>query len=101
MMDRINRLDRRKMENQEEIKNLEDRKKQYEDEIKDIKNKKQVKIDNLKKRIEEMSHDFSGMLKETLENMRDKIKSANEKWEQENDGAMLKRFEEYANPKAN
>ena len=47
-----------------------------------------------------MSHDFAGMLKETLENMRDKIKSANEKWEQENDGAMLKKFEEYNNPKA-
>ena len=37
------------------------------------------------------------MLKDTLEKMKDKIKKADEKWEQENDGAMLKRFEETAN----
>ena len=50
----------------------------------------------MKKRIEEMSQDFAGMLKETLENMQNKINQANEKWESENDGQLLKRFEEYA-----
>ena len=35
------------------------------------------------------------MLKETLENMKKKIQEANNKWDQENDNAMLKRFEEY------
>ena len=48
-----------------------------------------------------MSNDFATMLKDTLETMRLKIQEADAKWEQENDGAMLKRFEEYANPKAN
>ena len=43
-----------------------------------------------------MSQDFAGMLKETLENMQNKINQANEKWESENDGQLLKRFEEYA-----
>ena len=33
------------------------------------------------------------MLQETLEAMRDKIKAADEKWEQENDGATIERFE--------
>ena len=36
------------------------------------------------------------MLRETLDNMQNKINSANEKWESENDGQLLKRFEEYA-----
>ena len=36
------------------------------------------------------------MLKETLEKMKLKIETANTKWEEENDGAMLKRFEDYA-----
>ena len=47
-----------------------------------------------------MSQEFAGMLKDTLETMKNKIEEADKKWEQENDGAMLKRFEEYANPKA-
>ena len=45
-----------------------------------------------------MSSDFAKMLKETLDEMKKKIAKADEKWEQENDGAMLKRFEECANP---
>ena len=47
-----------------------------------------------------MSHEFATMLKDTLEKMKNKIESANQKWEEENDGAMLKRFEEYSNNKA-
>ena len=46
-----------------------------------------------------MSADFASMLKETLNKMKDKIEKANEKWETENDGQMLKRFEEVSNPK--
>ena len=47
-----------------------------------------------------MSTEFAGMLKDTLETMKNKIEEADKKWEAENDGAMLKRFEEYANPTA-
>ena len=39
------------------------------------------------------------MLKETLNKMKSKIEDANAKWETENDGQMLKRFEEVSNPK--
>ena len=46
-----------------------------------------------------MSHEFSQMLKDTLEKMKSKIEAANAKWEGENDGALLKRFEDYSNPK--
>ena len=38
------------------------------------------------------------MLKETLEKMKLKIEAANHKWEEENEGAMLKKFEDYTNP---
>ena len=38
------------------------------------------------------------MLRETLEKMRQKIHDANEKWEMDNEGAQLKRYEEYAKP---
>ena len=44
-----------------------------------------------------MSADFASMLKDTLENMKKTIQEANSKWDQENDNAMLKRFEEYNN----
>ena len=40
-----------------------------------------------------------GALKETLNKMKTKIEAANEKWETENDGQMLKRFEDVSNPK--
>ena len=46
-----------------------------------------------------MSSEFALMLKETLNKMKTKIEAANEKWETENDGQMLKRFEEVSNPK--
>ena len=46
-----------------------------------------------------MSSEFAAMLKETLNKMKTKIETANEKWETENDGQMLKRFEEVSNPK--
>tara|TARA_B110000285_G_C14835295_1_gene472791 strand:- start:70 stop:213 length:144 start_codon:yes stop_codon:yes gene_type:complete len=46
-----------------------------------------------------MSSEFASMLKDTLNKMKSKIEAANEKWETENDGQMLKRFEEVSNPK--
>ena len=48
-----------------------------------------------------MSQEFAGMLKDTLETMKTKIEEADKKWEQENDGQMLKRFEEYNKPNVN
>ena len=45
--------------------------------------------DKLTQRINDMSSDFSNMLKDTLENMKKKISQANEKWDAENDNAML------------
>ena len=51
------------------------------------------------KRIDDFSNDFAKMLSETLNNMRDKIASANEKWQNENDGTqatMQQRFNESA-----
>ena len=59
---------------------------------------KETELKNLRNNIEAMGSHFSMMLKETLEKMKKKIEDANKKWEEENDGAMLKRFEEYANP---
>ena len=46
-----------------------------------------------------MSGEFSDLLGGVLESMKGKIQEANEKWDQENDNAMLKRFEEYTNTK--
>lgn len=97
-MDHINRLNNRKTQNTDELKNLDDTKTKLNGEIKEITEKKTAQIEQLKTRISDMSVEFAQMLKETLDNMKQKIKQANEKWESENDGAMLKRFEEYANP---
>ena len=44
-----------------------------------------------------MSNEFASMLKDTFTKMQDKIESANANWENENDGAMLKHFDDYTN----
>ena len=100
LMNRINKLDEKKRANEHQIETLEQQRNQLNQDIKDIRSSKQAEIEKYKKRIEEMSQEFAGMLKDTLETMKNKIEEADKKWEQENDGAMLKRFEEYANPKA-
>ena len=96
LMNRINRLELSKENNTAEMKKLEDTKKNLDAEILEISNAKAEEIAKLKKSIEEMSYEFAQMLKETLEKMKSKIETANQKWEDENDGAMLKRFEDYA-----
>ena len=99
-MNRINKLDEKRRTNDHSIGVLEDERDKLNGSIKEIKSTKQAEIEKYKKSIEEMSQEFAGMLKDTLETMKNKIEEADKKWEQENDGAMLKRFEEYANPKA-
>tara|TARA_B110001450_G_scaffold197490_1_gene186087 strand:- start:127 stop:447 length:321 start_codon:yes stop_codon:yes gene_type:complete len=89
LMEQINRLEQRKTNNEEEIKNLKNKEGALQGEIKEIENKKKNEIELLKKSIEEMSASFAKMLQETLEAMRDKIKKADEKWEEENDGASI------------
>ena len=96
LMNRINKLELRKENNTAEMKQLEETKKNLDTEINDIRSAKTEEISKLKKSIEEMSHEFALMLKDTLEKMKTKIETANQKWEDENDGAMLKRFEDYA-----
>ena len=98
-MNKINQLEQRKMENNEEKKRLTEQKDALTEEIRDVKQSKQSEIAKLKKSIEEMSSEFASMLKDTLNKMKMKIEAANDKWETENDGQMLKRFEEVSNPK--
>ena len=95
LLDQIARLEKRKLENSSEISDLEDKKKQLKQEIEQMTKDKQEKVEALKKKIETMSQDFQAMLQNTLENMKKKIKDANQKWENENEGAMLNRFQEY------
>ena len=96
LMNRINKLELRKENNTAEMKQLEETKKNLDTEINEIRSAKTEEISKLKKSIEEMSQEFAAMLKDTLEKMKTKIETANQKWEDENDGAMLKRFEDYA-----
>ena len=42
-------------------------------------------IKELTQRIEEMSSDFAGMLKDTLSKMQDRIEFANKDWKDDND----------------
>lgn len=60
----------------------------------DIEKHKNEEIKELKKRIDEMSSDFAEMLKDTLHKMEERIDIANKQWEEDNDGNILKRFEE-------
>ena len=66
-----------------------------------IEQEKDAKIGELRKHIEDLSQDFSTMLKDTLEKMKQKIEAANEKWETENENAIQKRFDEYNRGESN
>ena len=55
---------------------------------------KNEEINELRKRIDEMSSDFAEMLKDTLTKMQERIEFANKQWEDENDISMLKKFED-------
>ena len=50
-----------------------------------IKKDKDEEIGKLQKSIETMTNNFHGMLKDTLEKMKDKISEANAKWEDDQD----------------
>lgn len=73
LMNQINQLNRRKENNSEEIGRLEETQKDLKAQIDDIHVKKKEEKDRLTQRINDMSSDFSNMLKETLENMKKKI----------------------------
>ena len=49
------------------------------------KEEKETEIKNLEKSIEQMSSEFSTMLKSTLEKMKERIEAANKAWEDENE----------------
>ena len=62
--------------------------KQQEERIK----AKDSEIQELRKKIEEMSVEFAKMLKETLEKMQDRINMA--QWDSDNDPQMIKKMKE-------
>ena len=88
MTNRINSLENRKSDNSLEIERLTKQRDELKTDIeKDMDSKGKV-IDNLKTRIDELSQDFAKMLSETLENMKNKITDANNKWQNENEGTQ-------------
>ena len=74
---------------------------QYQQELKEVKESKaQLKaekdkdMENLNNYIQQMSQNFSSMLKTTLAKMKERINQANKTWELENDTRMLEKFKE-------
>ena len=74
---------------------------QYQQELKEVKESKaQLKaekdkdMENLNNYIQQMSSNFSSMLKSTLAKMKERINQANKTWELENDTRMLEKFKE-------
>ena len=53
---------------------------------------KEMEINELKKKIEDMSAEFAKMLKETLEKMQQRINLA--QWDNDNDPQMIKKMKE-------
>ena len=79
--------------NNDMIDQLTDDYQKLEAEKLEIEKEKQNEILRLKKQIDDMSQEFAVMLKSTLDKMQQRIQEANKQWEEENDSAMLKRFE--------
>ena len=51
-------------------------------------------IADLKQKMEDMSHEFGEMLKETLDKMSEKIEATSNEWEQDAGGNVDKKLEE-------
>ena len=78
--------------NKNEIDNLEKKKQEIEDEKRKIEQKKEDEIQELTKYIETMHANFASMLKKTLEKMKERIRRANEVWEEEQDSKLFEKF---------
>ena len=74
--------------NKEEIDRLKEKLANLIEEKKKKEEEKMAVIQHKNKSIEDMSQQFSTMLKETLEKMKERINSANKAWEDENEKKM-------------
>ena len=88
-----NELEREKDENRAKIEKLDEDLDDLETKHKVIEKEKIDEITGLKRQIDEMSQEFAAMLKTTLEKMAKRIEEANKQWEEDNDGNVLKHFE--------
>ena len=88
-----NELEREKDENRAKIEKLDEDLDDLETKHKIIEKEKIDEITGLKRQIDEMSQEFAAMLKTTLEKMAKRIEEANKQWEEDNDGNVLKHFE--------
>lgn len=78
--------------------NLEAKQQQLEGILRDknaILSEREEEIIELKKKIEDMSQEFAAMLKNTLEQMTEKIELVNKNWEDEMETPMMKKLEDY------
>ena len=78
--------------NKIEIENLQKKKQEIEEEKRKKEIEKEEEIGNLTKMIETMHQNFAQMLKRTLEKMKERIKKANEVWQEEQDNKLFEKF---------
>lgn len=90
---KINDLEKEKEDNKSKIDSLDEALAALEEEHKQIEKEKIDHIQGLRKQIDDMSTEFANMLKTTLEKMGERIKEANKQWEEDNDGGVLKHFD--------
>ena len=81
-------------ENKEEIDNLTKKKQQLADSKKQTEEAMDTQIGELTEQINYMTLNFEQKLKQTLENMKQRITEANKAWEAENDTKLLDKFKE-------
>ena len=87
-------LQQRKEQNEVTIEQLEQELKEVKDSKAALKAEKDKDMENLNNYIQQMSSNFSSMLKATLAKMKERINQANKTWELENDTRMLEKFKE-------
>lgn len=93
LLAKLNDLEREKEDNKAKIEGLDEVLAALEEEHKGIEKEKVDEIQRLRKQIDDMSQEFANMLKSTLEKMGERIKEANRQWEEDNDGGVLKHFD--------
>ena len=78
--------------NKIEIDNLKKNKQEIEDDKRKIEGEKEEEIKNFTNYIETMHANFAQMLKKTLEKMKERIRRANDVWQEEQDNKLFEKF---------
>ncbi|CAG9323473.1 unnamed protein product [Blepharisma stoltei] len=94
--EKIKVLEERIEQNQVKIQQRDSQLQEIMKEKEGVLREKEEEVKELRKKIDDMSSRFASILKDTLDQMKEKIEMVNKNWEEEMEVPMLKKLEDFA-----